>query len=341
MMARRRIGQTGSEKFEKTIAVFPLTLSSRIRSMIQASQLHNVDPDKALAACDEAVELDPTNAVVHFAHGCAFVELERFDEAIAAFDRAIELNPVFVDAQTLRGAAFVLLERFDEAFVGYDRAIKLDPRDALPHGLRGWALFGLGRFEDALKAFDHAIELGPTDASRHRNRSEVLLDPDRLEVAFNMSLDGRGQALLALGRYDEALAHFDRVVEFNPTTAEGYEGRGQVLMELGRYDEALANFDRAVEFDSTSVLTALRHGQRVTALRHANAGWPSRSCAASRRRSRHTIELSNSIVQYRTHTVIAGWRWWGLAVSRKRSRRSTTTSSSIQPRPDTATVVGH
>ncbi|MBS0208289.1 MAG: tetratricopeptide repeat protein [Planctomycetes bacterium] len=56
----------------------------------------------------------------------------------------------------------------------------------------------------------------------------------------------RGNVLRALGRFDEAIADFNRLVQLAPQAA-AYNGRGRVWFELGNYDNAINDFTRALE----------------------------------------------------------------------------------------------
>lgn len=59
-------------------------------------------------------------------------------------------------------------------------------------------------------------------------------------------MNGRGNALRALGRLDEALADYDRALAMEPRLAEAHYNRGFVLFDLGRHDAAVAAFDKAL-----------------------------------------------------------------------------------------------
>jgi tetratricopeptide (TPR) repeat protein len=52
-----------------------------------------------------------------------------------------------------------------------------------------------------------------------------------------------------MGRYDDALADFDRALELDPGAAWTVASRGLTYQAMGRYDDALADFDRALELD--------------------------------------------------------------------------------------------
>lgn len=49
------------------------------------------------------------------------------------------------------------------------------------------------------------------------------------------------------GKYDEALLHFDRALEINPSFAPAWNDRGLCLRDLGKYEEAFKSYERALE----------------------------------------------------------------------------------------------
>ncbi|MGW4384368.1 tetratricopeptide repeat protein [Kitasatospora sp. NPDC004531] len=72
----------------------------------------------------------------------------------------------------------------------------------------------------------------------------VELDPDRPEA-----LHSRARSLIAAERYEQALADLDRAVELAPDFAAAFATRGDTKRLAGRAQQALADLDRAVELD--------------------------------------------------------------------------------------------
>ncbi len=58
-----------------------------------------------------------------------------------------------------------------------------------------------------------------------------------------------GNALDDLGRYEEAIASFDKAIEFEPDFHEAWNNRGAALGYLERYEEVIASCDKAIEFE--------------------------------------------------------------------------------------------
>jgi len=69
-----------------------------------------------------------------------------------------------------------------------------------------------------------------------------------------------GSLAKAQGRYPEALAAIDAVLEFTPDDAATHADRGYVLWKLGRSPEALADLDRALALDDQIAPAWLNRG---------------------------------------------------------------------------------
>ena len=69
---------------------------------------------------------------------------------------------------------------------------------------------------------------------------------------------GRGLALHALRRFEGALASYDRALAIDPDNGDGWFSRGNALHELRRFPEAVASFERALAMrpDSPRPITA-------------------------------------------------------------------------------------
>lgn len=68
-----------------------------------------------------------------------------------------------------------------------------------------------------------------------------------LHSANATQLYHRGETLLELKRYEEALAVYQRAVEIRPEYAQAWQGKGDAFLELKQYDEALDAYDKAIQ----------------------------------------------------------------------------------------------
>ncbi len=57
------------------------------------------------------------------------------------------------------------------------------------------------------------------------------------------ALQGKASGLFNLGRYDDAIGVYDEILEFYPDEIRVLNGKGDALLKLGKYDEAIATYD--------------------------------------------------------------------------------------------------
>ena len=194
---------------------------------------------EALAAYEQAIHLDPNDAVAYMNKGYALHDLERYQEALAAYEQAIHLDSNDAIAYYSKGNVLGALERYQEALAAYGQAIHLDPDLAIAYYSKGNVLGALGRYQEALAAFEQALRLNPD-----------------LAVAYN----GKGNALSNLKHSQEALAAFEQALRLNPDLAAAYNGKGNTLSNLKRYQEALAAYEQAIRLDPNDALAYIAKG---------------------------------------------------------------------------------
>ncbi|MGB7272313.1 MAG: tetratricopeptide repeat protein [Geitlerinemataceae cyanobacterium] len=66
---------------------------------------------------------------------------------------------------------------------------------------------------------------------------------------YHEAWNNRGVALGNLGRYEEAIASYDKAIETQPNDDETWYNRGYALFTLKRTEEALASYHRAIELN--------------------------------------------------------------------------------------------
>jgi tetratricopeptide (TPR) repeat protein len=126
--------------------------------------------EKAVAACNQALKLNPNSAIAYFTRGNAYGNLNQYERAIEDYDTAIELNPNYAAAYNNRGVAYGKLNLHERAIEDYDKAIELNPNYAEAYNNRGVAYGKLNQYERAIEDYDKAIELNPNLADAYRNR---------------------------------------------------------------------------------------------------------------------------------------------------------------------------
>jgi hypothetical protein len=139
---------------------------------------------EALASLDQAVAIDPSDAVAQCNRGNVLQDLGRLEEALTGFDRAIALQPGLVEAHLNRGNALARLHRLEEGLQCLDGVLEVQPQHATAHSNRGTMLQELRRLDDAIAAYDRAIEIQPNLAVAKFNKALALLLTGRFEEGW-------------------------------------------------------------------------------------------------------------------------------------------------------------
>lgn len=128
------------------------------------------DPNECLQQglrdAERAMTLDDRDPYVHLALGRVCQLLGKDERAIAALENALDLNPSSAVAQNALGQALLWFGRADEALHFFTRAMHLSPRDATLWSFyfnRGVAHFCTDELESAIHDLQAAISVAPNE----------------------------------------------------------------------------------------------------------------------------------------------------------------------------------
>jgi tetratricopeptide (TPR) repeat protein len=130
---------------------------------------------------------------------------------------------------------------------------------------RALVLHRAGQFAEAAAAYLRVgaalMALGRYEEALASCDAALALEPNYIE-AYN----SRGIVLRHLQRSTEALASFERALELRPSAAELHNNRGNVLRRLQRLPDALASFERAIELQPRFAMAYNNRGLVLQAL---------------------------------------------------------------------------
>jgi superkiller protein 3 len=146
-----------------------------------------------LAALQEAVQLDPENAVYRNALGVAQLQLRRWPEAQASFEKAIQLDSLYAEAYHNLGLALARQGHLDQAVASYRKALTFPtyPSPELAYHNMGDAYLRLGKLREAEESFRQAIQLEPKNQFTHYLLGVVLAEAGRKAEATNVFRQAR------------------------------------------------------------------------------------------------------------------------------------------------------
>ncbi len=244
--------------------------------------------DEAAIAFSKVTELNPKFAEAWLHKGKALDLIANrlqgqdrtntFEDAIRAYDKAIEINPNYGEAWEDKGYSLGSLatfnknlSKYNESLNAFDKAIELIPAN----DTRTLALAWDGRANTLVSLGNILNDSGKLDEARSK-REEALNDYSKaIELDPNFTgLEARlysAGVLGDLGRYNESVAAYDKVIETMPANDTIYAAivwgaKGSVLEKMGEHAEALKAFDKALELNPSDTIAMKGRGNSLLAL---------------------------------------------------------------------------
>lgn len=189
------------------------------------------DMNAALATADDLISQNGEYLPVLFRRQALLLELGHRQEALEAVNAIIELQPKLSQAYSERGNIYRSLDRWDEALGSYATALDLgnsDPNVKLNYAL---TLFDLRRFGESLVAFNEGIPELPNSPLGYFHRGRVHME---------------------LGRHDDAIADFTKVVSHDGELLDAYRLRAECHTRNRDFAAAIRDLDLLVEHDPSA-----------------------------------------------------------------------------------------
>ncbi|NCQ72802.1 MAG: tetratricopeptide repeat protein [Microcystis aeruginosa W13-13] len=151
---------------------------------------NNNQYDKAIAAYNKAIEVNPQFAEAYLYRGGVYYNLKEYDKAMADCNK-----PQLFQAYLYRGLVYHNLKEYDKAIKDYNKAIEINPQDAYAYNNRGIVYHNLKEYDKAMADYNKVLEINPQDADAYNNRGLVYHN---------------------LKEYDKAIKDYNKALEIDP-----------------------------------------------------------------------------------------------------------------------------
>lgn len=193
---------------------------------------------EALVAYDEAIALDPTNALILNNKAAVYIELGEIDVALETCQKAIELGRAhrcsYEDIAKIyqRQAAAELKRNNFEAAISYYRSAQMENFD---------------------KAVERKIKNLELDFKKQKR--EAYIDP-----ALGLEAKERGNVAFREGDFPRAVSEYEEACKRDPTNAAYFNNYAAALLKLGDFNGAKVQVTRSLELDKTYVKAWAKKG---------------------------------------------------------------------------------
>ncbi len=172
-----------------------------------------------------AAKPDDAEALIH--RGWLFTQQKKWREAIADLERGLHFRPDDTDALFTLAEAYSQANNLPAALEALERYLARSPDDVDARVMNGQVALQLGRLQEAVDNFSNVLDADPESRSTVRYR--------------------RAQIWHRLGKFQEALADLDALIQRFPRDPALYELRSQVHDRLGHREQARADMKQAAE----------------------------------------------------------------------------------------------
>lgn len=171
-----------TEEPEVLEATAPPTEAERAqaRSLYEKSRMFPTDSPEGIPLLEQALELDPSNAVYQKALIVRLYECERYQECTRRGMSFVDRGSTDVTLNIYIGAAYAKLDEYQHALEAADRVLQLEPHNKFGLYNRALNLYQLGRPE-AAEAFETFLEKAEGDAAMqaYREQAKTMLQQIR------------------------------------------------------------------------------------------------------------------------------------------------------------------
>ena len=187
----------------------------------------NEDPiwmQKADASAQQALQLNAQLALVHVSLGRVLTIKAEYDKALAAFDEALTLEPTNIFAWRGKVSALRLAHRYDDAIQLAQYSLKQFPQERFFADELGTAYIDQNNYPKSEESFRQSIKLQPdavvayaglSMALEYQNRGDEAMQVLQQGLQIRSSewlYDNLGTALFNKGDYISAVAAFEAAV---------------------------------------------------------------------------------------------------------------------------------
>ena len=245
--------------FGLIVAVFlvaedtPSDLVAKAQALLEAAK-----PAEAAAPLDRALLLlGHTQAAAHplYLRAKIYTDASQIQKAAAALEEAVTLDPSIAEAWSDLGVARKTLLDDRGALTAFARAVQLDPDDAIAQYRLGAEYLRQNKLSDAVTHLEEAYRREPGDQSTLNSLQIALRQSGRREEADKI----REQLAEVLRKRDEASQNAFRGVRINNEGA-ALQKNGDLRTAVEKYREALALYPEHVGIRVNYAIALLRLG---------------------------------------------------------------------------------
>jgi len=236
----------------------------------------------ATRAESEPMEIEDDNkqkALDAKKRGNDFYKKRQFDDALAAYDEAIELDPTSMTYHSNKAAVYLTIKEYDQAIKACEMALEVGKENFAPFEDRAKALARIGRAYELQKRFAEAIEayknaqLESFDKGVQRTLKNLELEKRKLDVLAYQD-DGkaeeakeRGNDFFRKKQFGDAVREYEEACKRSPKNPLIRNNLAAALCKIMDFNGAKREIELALDLDPSYVKAYARKGDIECAMK--------------------------------------------------------------------------
>jgi predicted TPR repeat methyltransferase len=209
-----------------------------------------------------AIELEPNYAQAHNNIASIYAQQDNYQEALAHYVKAVHAEPDFIAAHFNLGLLLLKNNQLDAAKTQFNNVVSLDPNATQARFYLGVLYLENNELVEAERAFHEVLEHNSEQVQALVNLGVIALkrQQDQLAIDYftralaldNNELDARNNlasTFMHHDRFENALMHYDILLQKEPDNIEYLYNSGVAQMALGHLNEATLFFEKLLTLD--------------------------------------------------------------------------------------------
>jgi tetratricopeptide (TPR) repeat protein len=215
----------------------------------------------ALTDIEKAISLDSLNPLYHFSSGEIAFAAGKSSRAAESFERAIQLKPNFAEAYQKLGELYLIVKEHNKSIATFNKLIEINSADPLPWFFKAMNQKELKDTAGAIRNLQRAVEIDNDyydaymqlgtlfAAQKNKLALDYYYNAIRLKELSLEALYGRAYMYQQLGKNDEAIKDYKKIVTIEPGYKLAYFNTGFMQFAAKQTEEAIKSFTQAIEAD--------------------------------------------------------------------------------------------
>ena len=198
------------------------------------------------------------------------------EEALVIYNKILKQDTTHYQGYVSRGFLYNNMDEMQKSYDDYSKAISIHPDSALAYHYRAILMFRMLYSDEAIYDNTKALELARDDSlimicftnrgnakQQKRDFQGAFEDYTRahfLDTANIATLNNMATSLDELGRRDEAIKYFKKIIKIDSSFIGPYVNLGFQYNIIGKYKEALGYFNKALTIEKDEPITLNNRG---------------------------------------------------------------------------------